>query len=125
MFADFEAILKPIEVFKRNPEESYTIVINQHIPSGFCVCSSFAYGKVENPLKHYRGEDCVKVFCNYIENEAKRLYHMFPEKPMKPQTREERRKYNRAMKCHICIKGFKDDNKSYRSLPLHRIIWRT
>ena len=69
--------------------------------------SKFAYGKVENPLKLYRGEDCVKVFCDYISNEARRLYHMFPEKPMKPLTREQWRKFNRAMNCHICLKGFK------------------
>ena len=46
MYADFEAVLKPIEAPKPNPEESYNKVINQHIPSGFCVYCAFAYGKV-------------------------------------------------------------------------------
>ena len=54
MYADFEAILKQIEVPKPNPEESYTQVINQHIPSGFCMYGKFAYGTVKNPLKLYR-----------------------------------------------------------------------
>ena len=58
MYADFEAILKSIESPKPNPEESYTKVINQHIAFDCCVYSKFAYGKVENPLKLYRGEDC-------------------------------------------------------------------
>ena len=84
MYADFETILKTIEAPKPNPKESYTKEINQHIPSGFCAYSKFAYGKVENPLKLYRSEDCVKVFCDYVEHEVKRLYHMFPERPMKP-----------------------------------------
>ena len=62
-YADFEAILKPTkENAKSNPEEACTKEINQHIPSGFCVNSVFAYGKVENPLKLYRGEDCVELF---------------------------------------------------------------
>ena len=78
MYADFEAILKPIKAQKPNTEESYTKEINQHIPSGFCAYCKFAYGKVENPLKLYRGEDCVNMFCDYIENEAKRLSHIFP-----------------------------------------------
>ena len=69
-------------------EESYTEKINNHIPSGFCVYSKFAYGKVKNPLKLYRGENGVEVFCDYISYKAKRLYHMFPEKPMKHLTRE-------------------------------------
>ena len=70
MYTDFEVILDPIEEPCPSSKSSYTKVINQHIPSGFCVNSKFAYGKVENPLKLYRGEDCVEVFCNYISNEA-------------------------------------------------------
>ena len=88
MYTDFEAILEQIEAPNPNPKESFAKVINQHIPSGFCVNSKFAYGEVENLLKLYRGEDCIEVFCNYISNEARRLYHMFPKKPMKLLTRE-------------------------------------
>ena len=66
MCTDFEAILKPIEGSTPNPESSYTKEINKLIPSGFCICSKFAYGKVENLIKLYRGEDCVEVLCNYV-----------------------------------------------------------
>ena len=83
MYADFEANLEPIQATNPNLEESYTKETNKHIPSGFCVYSKFAYGRVEKPLKLYRGEDCVEVFCDYISNEAKRPYHMFLEKVMK------------------------------------------
>ena len=107
MYADFEAILKPTDF---NPEESCTNEINQHIPSGFCVYSNSAYGEVENLLKLYRGRDCVEVFCANVENEAKRLYHIFPEKPMKPLTSEQRREFNKSTKCHICFKGFQKDD---------------
>ena len=37
--------LKPIEAPKPNSEESYTKVIDQHIPSGSCVYSEFAYDR--------------------------------------------------------------------------------
>ena len=125
MYADFEAILKPTEEnAKSNPEKSYTKEINQHIPSGFCVNSMLAYGKVENstlvygkvenPLKLYRGDDCVEVFCDYIVKEAKRLHHMFPERPMNRLTHEEWREFNQARKCHICFKGFEWDNPKIR-----------
>ena len=56
MYADFEAILRPIEGPSPNPEELYIKETNQHIPSGFHVLSKFAYGKVENPSKFCRGE---------------------------------------------------------------------
>ena len=71
-------------------------------------------GEVENPLKLYTGKNCVEVFCDYVENEVKRLYHMFPEKPMNCLTCEERREFKRARKCHICFKEFEEDNPNVR-----------
>ena len=106
MYADFEAMLEPIQGSSPNPNESYTKKVNQHIPSGWCVYSKFTYGEVENPLELYRGEDCVEKFCNHIKEEAKRLYHMFPEKPMDPLTLRQWKSYRRASKCQICFKPF-------------------
>ena len=82
MYADFESILEPmdpVELGSPNP--------NQRTPSGWCVYSKFAYGDVDNPLRTYRGKDCIETFCNYIEGEARRLYHMFPELPKDPLTK--------------------------------------
>ena len=104
MYADFKAILKPTEGLSYNPEKLCTKEINQHNPSGFCLNSVFTYGEIENPLKLYTGEICVKVFCNHIENEVKRLYNTFPEKLMNCLTREEGREFNQTRKCHICFK---------------------
>ena len=116
MYADFGAILKPTEKSNFDPNKPYTKEINQHIPSGFCVNSTFTYGKVENSLELYRGEDCVEVFCDCIKNEAKRLYHMFPEKPMNHLTHEQWREFNQARECHICFKEFEELNPKVRDL---------
>ena len=62
MYSDFESILEPIQGPGNDPRISSTRGIDNHIPSGWCVRSEFAYGKVENPLKLYRGKDCVKKF---------------------------------------------------------------
>ena len=70
MYADFEAILDPIQGPSQDPEESYTEKVNQHIPSGYCIYSKFMYGNVQNPLKLYRGKDCIEKFCDYIKQEA-------------------------------------------------------
>ena len=71
MYADFESILEPMD------------------PSGWCVYSKFAHGDVDNPLRTYRGKDCIETFCNYIEGEARTLYHVFPELPMGPLTKKQ------------------------------------
>ena len=63
--------------------------INHHIPSRFCTYTTFRIGEVEDPLRFYRGKDCVEVFCNHVEEEAEGLYHMFLKKPMEPLTPEQ------------------------------------
>ena len=104
MSADFESILELIE--SPNPNQPYTNEVNQHTPSGWCVYSKFVYGDINNPLRLYRGKDCIETFCNYMKGEANRLYHMFPELPMDPLTKKQWKKYRKATKCHICYKPF-------------------
>ena len=70
MCADFESILEPIQIVGNNPMISSSKGVNNHIPSGWCVRSEVAYGKVENPLKLYRGKDCVKKFCDHVIGEV-------------------------------------------------------
>ena len=70
------------------------------------VYSKFAYGDVDDPLRTYRGKDCIETFCNYIKGEARRLYHMFPRLPMDPLTKKQWKKYKKATKCHIYYKPF-------------------
>ena len=106
MYADLEAILEPMQGSIPDAKGPCTKHISQHIPSGWCVYSKFAYGNVQNQLRLYRGKDCVEKFCDYIKEEAHRFHHMFPEKPMDPLTKEQWTRYKRASKCHICYKPF-------------------
>ena len=110
MYADFESILEPIHGQENNPRISSMKGINNHVPSGWCICSKFAYGKVENPLKLYHGEDCVKTFCDHVIGEARCLYQLFPEKATKLLTPKEMDRYKKSERCHICFKLFKEDN---------------
>ena len=106
MYADFESILMPIQGPAPDPSEAYINEVNKHIPSGWCIYSKFAYEDVKDPLTIYRGEDCIKRFCDHIMNEVIRLYHMFPEKPMDPLTNRQWKSYKRSRECHICYKPF-------------------
>ena len=68
VYADFEAILEPIqERVPGDPNEPYTLKVSQHIPTGWCVYSKFAYDEVKDTFKRYRGKDCVEKFCAYIK----------------------------------------------------------
>ena len=114
IYADFESILEPIQGPGNNPRKSSTHGVNVQNPSGWCAYSKFAYGKVTNPLKEYRGKDCVSKFCEHIIAEAHRLYESFPEKPMEPLTKAQLKEYNCATKCHICFKPFREWNQKVR-----------
>ena len=81
LYTDFESILKPVDEQYRDRMNTmktekkgkapYTEIINSHVPSGWCVHSTFAYGDVPDPLKMYRGKDCVEKFVEYIEEQVK------------------------------------------------------
>ena len=87
LYAGFESILKRVdERYKdkmntmkaeRKGKAPYAEKINTHIPSGLYVHSTFAYGDVPDPLKMYRGKDCVEKFVEYREEEVKRLMQHF------------------------------------------------
>ena len=115
MYADFEEILEPIQGPRQDLEESDTKKVNQHILSGYFIYSKFAYGKVDDPLKIYRGKDCIEKFCDYIKEEAHRLYHMFPEKPMDSLTLKQWKRYKRASRCHMCFKSFNSKDPKVRN----------
>ena len=118
IYADFESILVPVTGAPNNPEMSSTRgingVINIHQPSGWCMYSKFAYGKVTNPLKQYRGSDCVSKFCEHIMVEAKRLYESAPKKPMDKLTKEQNVEFITAKECHICFKKFSPKDRKVR-----------
>ena len=84
VYTDFESILEPIQGPGNNLRISSTRGVNIHTPSGWCVRSEFTYGEVKDPLKLYRGKDCISKFCDHIIAEAHRLYRSFPENPWNP-----------------------------------------
>ena len=110
MYADFESILEPIEGPSNDPRLSSTRGINVHTPSEWCIRSEFAYRNIDNPLKLYRGKDCISRFCKHIVAEAGRLYSAFLEKPMEPLTKAQLKEYNQVRNCHICLRPFKPNN---------------
>ena len=114
MYVNFESILEPIESPNPDPNQSYSQNVNQHVFSGWCVYSTFAYGEVKDPLKLYRGKDCVEKFCHNVKREAHRLYHMFPELPMSPLSIRQWIKYRESTICHICYKPFTPTNRKVR-----------
>ena len=120
LYADFESILKPVDdryrdkmntmKAERKGKVPYTEKIDTHVPSGWCVHRTFAYGDVPDPLKMYRGKDCEKVRRTHSRRskEVKWLYATFPQQPVIEVTDALKREHEVVEKCHICLKEFND-----------------
>ena len=88
--------------------------INTHVPSGWCVHSTFAYGDVPDPLKMY-GEVCKEKSVEHTEHEIKRLYATFPQQPMTEITDMLKREHETPENSHICLKEFNNpENRKER-----------
>ena len=124
MYADFEPTLKPMQGPENNPRISATRGVNVHTPSGWCVQSEFAYGEVKDPLKLYRGKDCVRKFCDHIIGESRCLYSSFPKKPMEPLMKAQWKDYKCVSSCHICFKPFKEGARKVRDHCHYSGIYR-
>ena len=59
------------------------IEINQHIPSGYSIYTYCSFGKSNNKLSYYRGEDCMKRFCQDLKDHAAKIID-FKKKTMIP-----------------------------------------
>ena len=106
MYVDFKSLIEPIQEPSKSPSGPWTTVTNNHIPSGWCIYSVFTYGKVQNPLTLYHGKDCVKKFCDHIIGKAHRLYHAFPEHPTNSLTSNQKERYKKSKRSHICFRPF-------------------
>ena len=112
IYCDFESILKPIQSCKPNPEKSYTLKTQLHVPCSYGLYVKSVYNNIENPLEIYKGEDAEKCFINRITEHAKNIYKML--KKNKPITDVELEAYEKAQECYICKGEFTEKNTKVR-----------
>ena len=91
IYTHLEYLLQKINTFSNNPDKSYTEKKATHRPSGYslvtCCCS---FDKSKNECNYYRGEDCMKIFCKELKNQAKKIIK-YEKKEMIPLTDEQKR----------------------------------
>ena len=67
IYADLQCLIEKIGGFKNNPEKSSTATkVREHISSGFSMSTISSFKSVENKHDAYRGEDCMKKFCESL-----------------------------------------------------------
>ena len=105
IYADLECLLGKMSTCINNPNESSTIKINKHTPSGYSIFTSCSFDESGNKLNYYRGKDCMKKFCKDLKEHATRIIN-YEKKKIITLTKEEKINYNDQQICYICKKEF-------------------
>ena len=104
IYADLECIIGNIDGSQNNPENSSTIKVIEHIPSGFSITTISSFRSIQKYHDVYRGKDCMKTFCQSLRKYAKQILIFF--KKMNLLTKEQQDSYENAKLCYICEEKF-------------------
>ena len=89
IYADLECLLEKMSTCYNNPEESSTTEINKHTPSGYSLFTHCSFDKTKNKLDYYRGEDCMKKFCEDLREHATKIINCKKNKMIPLTIKEE------------------------------------
>ena len=124
IYADLDCLLEKMSTSQNNPNKSSITKINKLTPSGYSIFAHCSFDESKNKLYYYRGDDCMKKFCEDLREHSTKIINYEKKKIIPLKTKEEIY-HNRQKVCYICKKEFDNNDKktkSKRSLSLHRKI---
>ena len=112
LVCDFESFLVPET--DRNTERN-TMVVDEHVVSGFCCYRVTKYEQYQTPPVVYSGPDPISKFYEHIMSESHLINQIVSyQVPMKPLTPEQEADYQRATVCYNCDEAFSSNNYKVR-----------
>ena len=117
IYADFEAITQKIDSCQPNDEKSYTERYQKHIDCGYSYKVVCCYDdKFSRPIQLYRGKNAVYKFLEAMLEEVDYCEKTKNEHFNQPMdlTNKDEENFQAATKCHICKKGFSEEDKRVR-----------
>ena len=76
-----------------------------HEPSGYSLVRCCSFDKSKNEQKYHRGDDCMKVFCKDLKDQAMKIIN-YEKKEMIPLTDKEKETHENQKICYICKQEF-------------------
>ena len=117
IYDDIESLIRKIDGFANNSENSSTTKIGEHISCGYSIPTVWVLDHIENKHTLYHGEDCMKKFCTFSRERAKDIID-FEKKKIPPLTKEELKSHQAAKVCYICgkrcLKKFANDKNYWK-----------
>ena len=108
IYADTEALIKPIQSCTPDSQNSYTKKYQKHEPISFSYYIKCFDDKIYEPiLRSYTGVDAMEKFVEWLEEDVKVIANI----PMKKMIfgKEEAEQFNKATKCWICKEDLGSD----------------
>ena len=90
IYADLESLLEIMSICYESPEKSSTTKINKHTPFGYSLFTHCSFDITKNKLDCYRGEDCMKKFCQDLREHTTKIIN-YEKKEMIPLTKKKRK----------------------------------
>ena len=79
-------------------------IVGEHSPCGYSVSTTWTFDGIENKNDLYRGEDCMKKFCESLGEDAKKTINSEKTK-MIPLTNEQQESYEKTKIFYTCKKS--------------------
>lgn len=103
IYSDFESCLVPVN--------DQSVVVSEHVPSGFCLYTVATEQEFETSPIVYSGRDCMNVFYDRLASEQSRIARILGDKkPMSPLTSDELDRFDKAQSCPRCNETFTGAN---------------
>ena len=121
IYADSECLIEKIDRCKNNFENSSTLKVGKHVPSGFSMSTISSFKSIENKDDICRGKDCMKKFFESLREHTMKIIK-FKKKKMSLLTKGEQESYENAKICYICTGKLQDKyatDKKYRKVRDH------
>ena len=103
IYADLECLLRKINTCSNNRDKFYTEKKATHRPSGYSLVTCCSFDKPKNECNYYTGKNCVKIFCEDLKDQEKKIIN-YEKKEMIPLNDEEKESNENQKICHICEK---------------------
>ena len=82
------------KIFKKKKKKG------DHVPSGYLLCTKWAFDPIENKHILYRGEDRMKKFCSSLRKHTANVVNFKKKKMLPLKTHQD------ATACYFCGKSF-------------------
>ena len=119
--ADIESLITKTDGCANNPENSSTTKIGEHIPCGYSMSTVLVFDNIENKHFLYRGEDCLKKFCESLREHTKNVIDF----KIKKNVTVNKRRTKITSRCKVsyicgekCLKKFAN-LKDYQKVRAH------